>query len=264
MPRYGMVINLSRCIGCRSCAVACKIHNSIPPGTWWHRVETPGSDQHMIPSGSYPNVSESFLPVPCMHCDNPACVGVCPVKATWSREDGVVLVDYERCIGCRYCMTACPYGVRQFNWQKPENSYKDAEETSGHYEVIPKKMKDKKMKKYRPGYPGDHRTKDGRLVYSHKRPKGVVEKCTFCVQYLDKGLVPTCVRGCPGNVRVFGDLDDPGSEISKIVESRGVERLLEEMDTKPKVFYISPGKKNGKGTIEYSITIGDESKVKGG
>lgn len=240
-----MIIDLNRCIGCRSCAVICKIHHALPPGTWWHRVETVGSKEHMVPSGEYPDVSESFLPVPCMHCENAPCTRVCPVGATWSREDGVVLVDYERCIGCRYCMTACPYGVRQFNWQDPDESFKQGFEVAGFEENT---FKDKG---YKYGYPFDHKTDDDRLVYTPKRPKGVVEKCTFCVQYTDQGIKPACVRGCTGNARIFGDLDDKNSKISKTLKDTSVFRLLEDDKTDPKVFYIPPDRKKFRGGINF-------------
>jgi molybdopterin-containing oxidoreductase family iron-sulfur binding subunit len=248
MVRYGMVIDLNRCIGCRSCAVICKIHNSLPPGTWWHRVETVGSREHHVSVGKFPDLSEVYLPVPCMHCDNPPCVKVCPVGATWKREDGVVLVDFERCIGCRYCMTACPYGVRQFNWEDKEKAIEKGFRTAG--------FDGEYVDGYRHGYPLDHRTKDGRLVYTPERPRGVVEKCTFCVQYIDQGLKPACVRGCPGNARIFGDLDDPNSEISKVLRDKAYIRLLEDVGTEPKVFYILPVRKKGRGIISYSTKLG--------
>lgn len=157
-------------------------------------------------------------------CENAPCEKVCPAGATYTDERGVVLVDFERCIGCRYCLSACPYGVRQFNWEDPKKS----REKAGY------------MKGYIYGYPFEHRDKDGRLVYTPNRPKGVVEKCTFCVQYTSKGELPMCVQACPANARVFGALDDPDSEVSRLAKERKTERLLEELGTSPKVFYLPP------------------------
>jgi molybdopterin-containing oxidoreductase family iron-sulfur binding subunit len=228
--------------------VACKMHNSIPPGTWWHRVETVGSKKHLFPVGEYPNLTESFLPVICNHCENPPCTRVCPVGATWKDPNGIVQVDYERCIGCRYCMTACPYGVRQFNWQQPEKNYEKAYELAGVQDAS-EVLGDVH------GYPLEHRTGGGRLVYTPKRPKGVVEKCTFCVQYVEQGLAPACVRSCTGNARIFGDLSDPGSRISRVVASNGVFRLLEDYATHPKVFYIPADNKKGKGEVIYDAQV---------
>lgn len=225
--KLGMVIDLDRCIGCRSCAVACKEHNSQPPGTWWNRVFTPGSSWHQSAVGKNGRLQMYFLPVSCQMCENPPCQKVCPVKATYTDDRGVVLVDYERCIGCRYCISACPYGVRQFNWEDPK---KAKARTGG-------------LQGYDYGYPFDYRDQDGRLVYTPDRPKGVVEKCTFCVQYTDgQKQLPACVRACPAKARVFGDLDDPNSEISKLVGERQTYRLLEDLGTSPKVFYLASNK----------------------
>jgi len=228
--------------------VACKMHNSLPPGTWWHRVETVGSKEHLVPTGEYPELSESFLPVLCNHCENAPCVKVCPVNATWADEDGIVQIDSERCIGCRYCMTACPYGVRQFNWQSRDKSYEQAYALVGGHEA-------NGTVDHTPGYPFEYRRPDGRLVYTPKRPKGVVEKCTLCVQYVKEGLAPACVRACPANARIFGDLSDPKSHISEVIRSSGVFRLLEDLSTKPKVYYIPPSSKRGKGDVRYKAEI---------
>jgi molybdopterin-containing oxidoreductase family iron-sulfur binding subunit len=221
--RRGMVIDLEKCIGCRSCAVACKQHNGQPAGMWWNRVFTPGSEFHGVP----PEKGRMFfLPVHCQHCQNAPCEKVCPVDATYRHADGSILVDFERCIGCRYCMAACPYGVRQFNWEDPSQAMQ-------RYGYQPG---------YRYGYPRDYRLQ-GRLVYVPLRPKGVVEKCNFCVHYLALGLEPACVRACPGNARLVGDLDDPQSEISRLIRENNGFTLLPEKGTRPTVFYLPPRRK---------------------
>jgi molybdopterin-containing oxidoreductase family iron-sulfur binding subunit len=175
--------------------------------------------------GEYPNVNETMIPRPCMHCDDPACVKVCPVQATSKNEEGTVLVDYERCIGCRFCTVACPFQVRYFNWFAPE---------------WPEALK-------------AHLNPDPEVA---PRPKGVVEKCTFCVQRLRKArekaeaegrtfmatdYIPACVETCTGHARYFGDLDDPKSLVSQLSASPRAFRLQEEMGTKPKVYYLKEG-----------------------
>ena len=218
--KRGMVIDLEQCIGCRSCMVACKQHNAQPPGNWWNRVFTPGSERHLSPPE---DGQEYFLPVHCQHCENAPCEKVCPVGATYRHTDGTILVDYERCIGCRYCMAACPYGVRQFNWKDPEEALEDYGYQQG----------------YSYGYPDDFRLK-GRLVYTPARAKGVVEKCHFCVHYQDMGLDPACVRACPGGARFVGDLDDPESEVSRLIRAKNGFTLLPEKGTRPTVYYLPP------------------------
>jgi molybdopterin-containing oxidoreductase family iron-sulfur binding subunit len=141
-------------------------------------------------------------------------VKVCPVDATYQRDDGTVVVDFERCIGCRYCMAACPYGVRVFNWR------------AGAHEPD-----------FTVGYGKDYRS-DGRLVFTPDRPVGVVEKCTMCVERIDNGEQPFCVDVCPTGARVFGDLSDPNSEVSRVVNQEGARQLLEDLGTDPNVFYV--------------------------
>lgn len=226
--RLGMVIDLDKCIGCRTCAVACKSHNAQPPGTWWNRVFTPGSPYHQSAVGEEGNLQMNFLPVSCQMCDNAPCEKVCPVGATYTDERGVVLVDFERCIGCRYCIAACPYNVRQFNWEDP----REAKERAGYKEG------------YEYGYPAEVRDNDGRLVYTPNRPVGVVEKCTFCFQYTSQGEEPACVQSCPSRARIFGDLDDPDSEVSRLIRDRQAFRLKEDLGTQPKVYYLSASKPN--------------------
>lgn len=117
-----MAIDLKRCVGCHTCSVACKMANNLPNEIWWNRILTVGGEAMDTAAGTFPNNTLEYLPVNCQHCDNPACVKACPVGATYKRkEDGLVIQDYDKCIGCRYCMVACPYsGVRQFNWKKPD------------------------------------------------------------------------------------------------------------------------------------------------
>lgn len=203
---YGFAIDLQRCIGCHSCAVQCHMENNIPNGIWWNRILTKGGSHMDTPSGTFPDVAMSFIPVMCQHCENPACVKVCPVGATYKdAETGVVRQDYDKCIGCRMCMSACPYnGVRSFNWDEP---------------------------KYTIDFPIGSTD-----VPSHQ--KHVVEKCTMCWQRLAADKKPACVELCPARARYWGDLDDPESDVSKAIAGRNYEHLLPEEGTKPSVYYL--------------------------
>jgi Fe-S-cluster-containing dehydrogenase component len=226
MPRWGMVIDLDKCTGCQACSVACKAENNVPHGLpgehlartdiFWHKVIA-------VSSGGYPDININLIPMPCMHCDNPPCVQVCPAKATYRRDDGIVVQDYRRCIGCKYCMIACPYGVRNFNYKDP------AEEPYDRPDLSP------------------DRADRGMWPFPH-RIHGVVEKCTFCFHRVDQALregkkvgvdvVPACAEACPARAIFFGDLDDADSPVSQVLASRQWLRLREEMGTRPKVFYL--------------------------
>ena len=154
-----------------------------------------------------PEEGRFYVPVACQQCENPPCTKVCPVGATWKEKDGIVVIDYDWCIGCRYCMAACPYGARHFNWSEP---------------TIPKASLNTKT----------------HYLGNRPRPKGVVEKCTFCIQRTRDGRYPACVEVCPVGARKFGNLLDPGSEIRYIIEHKRVMVLKEDLNTLPKFFYF--------------------------
>ena len=204
--RLGIVIDTKRCIACNSCAVACKIENNLPNGVWWNKVLNVGGSNLDSPEGTYPNLKMSSVTLSCQHCENPACVKVCPVGATYKDpETGVVRQDYDKCIGCRMCMSACPYtGVRSFNWEEPGHHVSFA---VGDADVSP-------------------------------HQKHTVEKCTMCWHRLAKGLQPACMEVCIGRARFFGDLNDPDSEVSKLLKSRSHKQLLEDYGTNPSVYYL--------------------------
>lgn len=212
--RYGMVIDTRRCVGCKACTVACKIENKTPPGVSYTVVV----DQALETRDDKP----LFMTKPCFHCQTPPCVDVCPVSATFKREqDGIVVVDYDRCIGCRYCVTACPYGARYFDFGE---SY---EKTP--FSQIPS-----------PEY-GQFRERN-----HDKSPIGNVRKCTFCLHLQDEegsydkaaGRWPACAKTCTGHAIAFGDFNDPESDVSRLIRARQAIRLKEEQGTRPNVYYL--------------------------
>ena len=204
MAKLGMAINLFRCIGCNTCVNACKMQNSVPMGMHWNRVLTEGCEVFDGAEGTYPNLTRTYIPLACQHCENPACLRVCPTGATYKDDKGRVEIDYDKCIGCRMCMAACPYNARVFNWSEP---VRDPDFNYGDKDVP-------------------------------VRPKGVAEKCTMCKERTDRWEEPMCVMCCPTEARVFGDLDDPESAISKFLGEKSTFVLLEEQGTRPQVRYF--------------------------
>ncbi len=229
MAKYAMVVDLHRCQGCRACVEACKIENNTGEGMFWMHV-------FRFEEGSYPDTRMSFLPRPCQHCDNAPCVKVCPTGARFKRDDGIVLTDAERCIGCRYCELACPYGVNYFNWQDPEDSQ--------YAEMID--WTDPDIQQATGGAVPPYRNPDLEELWGSEQrrtgggghAKGVMEKCTFCVQRVEKGGQPACVDTCPVNALLFGDVDDPDTPISRFMRENETWRLLEETGTEPRVRYV--------------------------
>ena len=203
-----MVIDLAKCDGCGDCTKACNAMHFVPPQQEWIRVyETTDN----LAAGSY------FLPRPCMQCDNPPCVRGCPVDATYKRTDGIVMMDQDRCIGCRNCIAQCPYGARSFNWTEPPHT---AQELARPYSTD----------------------------YNYPHRKGVVEKCIFCPEMLSAGLLPACAKACTMGAVYFGDeyedvvINSNGETIqfSKIAKKGASFRVMEELGTEPRVYYLPP------------------------
>jgi len=214
---FAYALDLSRCVGCRRCVYACVEENnqSRDPQIHWIRVQAMEKDKgidfaHTDPyydPETVPEEGHFYVPVACQQCDNPPCVKVCPTGATWKEPDGIVVIDYDWCIGCRFCMAACPYGARRFNWAEPT-------------------------------IPAGELNPQTHYLGNRPRPRGVVEKCTFCIQRTREGRYPACVEVCPVGARKFGNLLDPDSEIRYIIEHKRIVVLKEELNTVPNFFYF--------------------------
>ena len=200
--RYGMLIDKTKCYGCGACAVICKQRHATPPKVMWCRV-------YEEEVGEYPNAHREFTPATCMHCENAPCVKACPTGASYVSEDGLVLIDQSKCIGCRYCIIECPYEAR-FLDEGEDHSYFPGMETTP-YEA----------------------------AYEGSFTKGTVSKCVRCYDRVQEGLDPACVSVCPAKVRIFGDLDDPESELNKEIAKRNAQPLKADLGTKPTVYYVS-------------------------
>jgi len=214
---FAYALDISRCVGCRRCVYGCVEENnqSRDPQVQWIKVlsmdkeggiDFSESDPYYSPE-EVPEEGKFYVPVQCQQCRNAPCTKVCPTGATWTERDGIVVIDYDWCIGCRYCMAACPYGARHFNWGEPS-------------------------------IPEDELNTDMHYLGNRPRSKGVVEKCTFCIQRTREGRYPACVEVCPVGARKFGNLLDPESEIRYILENKRVLILKEELNTMPKFFYF--------------------------
>lgn len=213
---FGYAFNISKCKGFRACVQACINENNLDrrAETQYIRIfemengvvdldEADATYEHDVPAAGH-----FYLGTQCFQCGNPPCVRVCPVGATWQEPDGIVVIDYDWCIGCRYCMAACPYWARRFNWAAPE-------------------------------VPTDEVNPVQHYLGNRARKKGVVEKCTFCIQRTRQGRLPACAEACPTGARVFGNLLDPNSEIRWVLANKKVFRLKEDLKTDPHFWYFS-------------------------
>ncbi len=216
MTRWGMVIDLQKCVGCYACVLACKQEHFLPPGIFWGRLVVSETGRHAA-------VTKAAYPVLCNHCQEAICVKVCPTGATVQRKDGIVTVNYEECAGCRYCVVACPYQQRTY--------YADDQ------------------KEYFPGQGFTELELLGKKLYPLQ--KGSVLKCNFCAERIDQGLQqglepgvdrqasPACVIACPAKARYFGDLSDQQSEVSRLIKEKKALQFHSEYGTDPSVYYIT-------------------------
>ena len=219
--RWVMVIDLRKCVGCHACTIACISENKLPPGVVYRPVI---EEEH----GTFPLVTRRFIPRPCMQCDNPPCTPVCPVEATYKNEEGVVVVDYEQCIGCRACLTACPYGARTSDF-----GYTYAEDTPvADGLIVGQTVADRYERAPNFEYGREWARED------HSSPIGNARKCHFCLHRVKNGLLPECVTTCIGRATLFGDANDIDSLVAEMIHKPNVMRLKEELGTEPRVYYL--------------------------
>jgi Fe-S-cluster-containing dehydrogenase component len=209
--KWLMIIDTRKCVGCHACTIACIAENKLPPGVVYRPVI---QEEY----GVFPNPQLRFFPRPCLQCDNPPCVSVCPVHATWSRPDGIVQVDYDKCIGCRYCLSACPYGARTSDFG---HFYTDEKPEFQQYEQKPSNEYGKNWRRNK-----------------HQSPIGNARKCHYCLHRLNEGYLPMCVTTCIGRANYFGDANNADSLVSKMARSANQIKLLPEKGTKPTVIYL--------------------------
>jgi molybdopterin-containing oxidoreductase family iron-sulfur binding subunit len=212
---FAYALNLSLCTGCRQCEYACAAENNTSRRPEMHYItvleldigDFDLSEADRAYEGTVPRDGRVYMPVSCQQCASPPCVDACPVNATWREDDGIIVVDYDWCIGCRYCETACPYGARHFNFAEPELRPSEINPDQG-------------------------------LLSNRVRPAGVMEKCHFCLHRTRRGELPACQEVCPVGARKFGNLLDPTSEVRRILETKRVYVLREELGTHPRFFYF--------------------------
>ncbi|MBC8259133.1 MAG: 4Fe-4S dicluster domain-containing protein [SAR324 cluster bacterium] len=214
---FGYALNISKCKGYRKCVDACVAENNQNRDTTIQYIrvlelenESMNFEEadHYYDRETVPHTGKKYFPIQCQQCENPPCVTACPVEATWKEADGITVIDYNWCIGCRYCAAACPYWARKFNWSEPS-------------------------------IPEEKINPETHYLSNRPRMRGVMEKCTFCLQRTRKGKLPACLEACPTGARVFGNILDPKSEIRYVLENKKVFRLKEELNTEPKFWYYS-------------------------
>lgn len=220
--RWVMVIDLRKCVGCHACTIACVAENKLPPGVVYRPVLE-------VEYGTYPNVTRRFMPRPCMQCDEPPCTPVCPVNATYKNNEGVVVVDYDQCIGCRYCITACPYAARTFDFGHIYTEDTPVAEGLIVGQVVAETYERAANFEY-----SEEHERTGR----EESPIGNVRKCHFCLHRLKEGMLPQCVTTCIGRATLFGDANDPDSVVADMIAQPNVMILKEELGTKPRVYYL--------------------------